>query len=1050
MNSIENKNKYLKYKTKYFNLLNKLKILKGEDKNILNKSKILKGGDINLSYDISIDFVLYDINFEIEPYCIIKLFNGDYAIGYNNIYIFSYDTIHTFNNNRTYKKILLIDNEEYIINDMIQLTDTNIVYINSKKNEICLCDINGNLINKFDTKNININSVAHEIQFIKIIQMYDRVIYISDVFNKCIHTFTNNGDYINTFNGGILNFIPQGISKLGEKIMVSDKFNKQIVVFTPLGEVIRTFTTQLYNGNYEPYNVFQIKNYICVSIKNISTNVLENYIEIFNIDGTYIKRINVQNIILDQSFICSNINKLNDDSIALINVSEQIIYLLDIINPIINLENRLNDEYEFDSKFQCKINGIKFEPVIIRALTTGDIIITANDNAYGFDILGNYKFSFDFQTNEHLILSVKEFSDIIYMICICDNNENKIFKFDLMGNFISEVLLLDNRGIHMKIEPMDIIKLSNGFFAIISGLEKCVKLYDQRMIFVKNIGSKGISDGKFRNPLLLLELADGNIMVSDNLNNRIQIFDIMGTFIGKFGKKGSLNGEFNEISDIIQLDNENIVVCDSKNNCIQIFDKYGEYLTKFGKKGTGDGEFNYSPLGITQLSDGRLAVSDYENKRIQIFKNISLIESISIKTFYEKLNYTAYIPQEPIQIIYIEINNEKIFNYEITYKDKTPDVEQNYTINNNQLIIQNNIFDTIYFNRNILFLPNSLPFFIFYNANINKRDIAIDSGGLTRTVFYELSKYLGKNNKYFIQDPDTKLYKIKTMITTDKEKIIKYKKELSFLGELIGFLIKIKEHLDINLEPMILYQLSNDVNIDILSEQDIIKIIKDLDSNLINTTPYICYNKEIVQCIEKYNGICLYDDNTGNTVNIQQLAKLTTSRIKEYLKESEEFIKAFVEGFRIQIDINKTKLNKLPLKLLDELICGKNIINYDIFISNIKFVGFNNINKEILLEIIKNNCNTNNEQKYLEILLIVMTGYNKIPSIGYSVHSPLRFEIKNLEYLPIEVHSCFNQLIINSKLFDDYKKIIDKKQSELYNIFTIESLKKIQQDFSRA
>ena len=56
MNLIENKNKYLKYKTKYLNLFNKFKIL--------NKSKILKGEDINLSYDTSIDLVLYDINFE--------------------------------------------------------------------------------------------------------------------------------------------------------------------------------------------------------------------------------------------------------------------------------------------------------------------------------------------------------------------------------------------------------------------------------------------------------------------------------------------------------------------------------------------------------------------------------------------------------------------------------------------------------------------------------------------------------------------------------------------------------------------------------------------------------------------------------------------------------------------------------------------------------------------------------------------------------------------------------------------------------------------------
>jgi len=61
------------------------------------------------------------------------------------------------------------------------------------------------------------------------------------------------------------------------------------------------------------------------------------------------------------------------------------------------------------------------------------------------------------------------------------------------------------------------------------------------------------------------------------------------------------------------------MVCDKLNHRVQVFELSGKFITKFGTKGSGIGEFN-EPLSIAVLSDGRIAVSEFGNHRIQIFE----------------------------------------------------------------------------------------------------------------------------------------------------------------------------------------------------------------------------------------------------------------------------------------------------------------------------------------------------------------------------------------------------------------------------------------------
>lgn len=85
------------------------------------------------------------------------------------------------------------------------------------------------------------------------------------------------------------------------------------------------------------------------------------------------------------------------------------------------------------------------------------------------------------------------------------------------------------------------------------------------------------------------------------------------------------------------------------------------------------------------------------------------------------------------------------------------------------------------------------------------------------------------------------------------------------------------------------------------------------------------------------------------------------------------------------------------------------------------------------------------------MLLLVMTGTTKIPSTGYPQNNQLRFELDPfIEPKPIDIHSCFNQFIINPKLFISYSSNSNKEETELVTTFGMDTLIRLSVDFSSA
>ena len=143
-----------------------------------------------------------------------------------------------------------------------------------------------------------------------------------------------------------------------------------------------------------------------------------------------------------------------------------------------------------------------------------------------------------------------------------------------------------------------------------------VQEFSAEGVFIRQFGSEGTENAKFKNPLGIAVDAKGNVWVADTGNNRVQEFKPNGEFVRVFGKEGSGNGEFKQPTGVAIDPEGDVWVVDSANNRVQRFSSEGSYLSQVGKAGNENGQFN-KPEGIATDSSGNIWVGDTGNNRVQ-------------------------------------------------------------------------------------------------------------------------------------------------------------------------------------------------------------------------------------------------------------------------------------------------------------------------------------------------------------------------------------------------------------------------------------------------
>jgi len=165
--------------------------------------------------------------------------------------------------------------------------------------------------------------------------------------------------------------------------------------------------------------------------------------------------------------------------------------------------------------------------------------------------------------------------------------------------------------------PTGVTCSANGVAVVETGAHRIVVLGDDGGRRV--IGERGTGPAEFNFPAAIT--ADGaTIWVGDTLNFRVQGIDVStGQSKVIFGGLGDSPGETPRIKGLAVDTQGHLWVSDAHLDLLSLFDRQGVFLTEIGGRGDAKGEFSF-PAGISAHPDGRVAVVDSLNRRIQVFR----------------------------------------------------------------------------------------------------------------------------------------------------------------------------------------------------------------------------------------------------------------------------------------------------------------------------------------------------------------------------------------------------------------------------------------------
>jgi hypothetical protein len=144
--------------------------------------------------------------------------------------------------------------------------------------------------------------------------------------------------------------------------------------------------------------------------------------------------------------------------------------------------------------------------------------------------------------------------------------------------------------------------------------------------FVDKWGSEGSGDGEFSLPHDIALDSNGFVYVADFESKRIHKFTAEGEFVDSWEVVGKSDRWATMGAEGIAIDsNDFVYIADTREGRILKFTSDGQFITKWGEFGSNPGQMNH-PLDIAAGLDGRIYVSDHDNDRIQVFKEVILPE----------------------------------------------------------------------------------------------------------------------------------------------------------------------------------------------------------------------------------------------------------------------------------------------------------------------------------------------------------------------------------------------------------------------------------------
>ncbi len=129
----------------------------------------------------------------------------------------------------------------------------------------------------------------------------------------------------------------------------------------------------------------------------------------------------------------------------------------------------------------------------------------------------------------------------------------------------------------------------------------------------RRIGDSG--DVTLTKPVDVAVGSDGTVYVADSERGAVYAFDSSGRTVARF--RQSRDGNYRPVS--VAVHGDHLYVADIAAHVVDVFSTTeAKHITSIGKIGSEPGTF-YFPMGVAHAADGKLAVADMMNARVQIF-----------------------------------------------------------------------------------------------------------------------------------------------------------------------------------------------------------------------------------------------------------------------------------------------------------------------------------------------------------------------------------------------------------------------------------------------
>ncbi len=163
--------------------------------------------------------------------------------------------------------------------------------------------------------------------------------------------------------------------------------------------------------------------------------------------------------------------------------------------------------------------------------------------------------------------------------------------------------------------PSDVAVDADGIY-VVDGARHRVLVFDPRGRFRFAIGGQGNGAEEFDHPVGIT-VRDGRLYIADTGNRRIQVFDTGGRYLRGIVTRDQ--GQAVPPVDVeVSAKGRELYVTSNRRHRVLAYSADGTLLGSWGGNGSNQGQFRY-PASITRVGQGRLAVVDVLNTRVQVF-----------------------------------------------------------------------------------------------------------------------------------------------------------------------------------------------------------------------------------------------------------------------------------------------------------------------------------------------------------------------------------------------------------------------------------------------